>query len=299
MSGLDQLVNKSLNHSVAEFLKLLSSLDELLKEGEGGAYLRRSKGLVKVSSSCEAIIVGDIHGDLESLRNILSREGIPKSLRDDDKLLVFLGDYVDRGKYSLEVLYLLFSLKLTFPDKVLLLRGNHEPPPGLIPYPHDLPIQCRLKYGERGEEVYDRLMGLFQNLPHSAVSENGIFLVHGGIPISSPSLREIDTCGSELLEELLWNDPSDLISKWAPSPRGAGYLFGESITKRFLSSNGLQLIIRGHEPCDGFKLNHKGRVITVFSRKGAPYYNAKACYLRLKLEGEVNLEALRRSIVLF
>jgi len=301
LGELEELIEEALQHSAEDALRLIKELRDLLKEerGDGAPPLRRSLGLVEVSGGKEALVIGDLHGDLESLKYILNRESLPRSFSGGDKILVCLGDYVDRGRYSLEVLYVLSKLKYRYPKEVLLLRGNHEPPPGLIPYPHDLPIQARLKYGHEGEKVYDELMELFQLLPHSAITSNGAFLVHGGIPVKVWGLADIDKCRIDVLEELLWNDPSEEVEGWSPSPRGAGKLFGRKVTEGFLGFNDMKVIIRGHEPCEGHKFNHGGRVITLFSRKGPPYYNSKASYLRLKLGTEPSLEEIRRGLVTF
>ena len=88
----------------------------------------------------------------------------------------------------------------------------------------------------------------------------------------------------ELFEALLWSDPNDLVKTVLNSPRGAGKLFGRSITETVLNRLGVKILIRGHEQCqEGFKLNHDGKVLTLFSRKGAPYFNLHGAYLQLPL----------------
>jgi protein phosphatase len=88
------------------------------------------------------------------------------------------------------------------------------------------------------------------------------------------------------LEEILWNDPiEDPDIEYTPSPRGAGYRWGEKITEIFLRKTGLKTVIRGHEAVwEGYKLNHGSRVVTIFSRKGSPYYNAYAAALLINLK---------------
>lgn len=167
----------------------------------------------------------------------------------------------------------LAKLKISEPDSVVLLRGNHEPPPGLTPYPHDYPEVLRDLYGyEWGEKLYRLSFALFQQLPY-AVRLGPLLALHGGLPVYSKFERRPNL---DLLEEVLWNDPEDLVEEAVPSPRGAGYLFGPSVTERWAKELGFEKLVRGHEPCEGYKLNHNGKVITLFSRLGPPYYNSKA-----------------------
>jgi protein phosphatase len=67
-----------------------------------------------------------------------------------------------------------------------------------------------------------------------------------------------------------------------PSPRGAGFLFGPDVTDRFLKSLSVKVVVRAHEPCDGYEVLHGGRLITIFSRKGSPYFNDRAAYLDIR-----------------
>jgi len=87
-----------------------------------------------------------------------------------------------------------------------------------------------------------------------------------------------------LLEEMLWSDPTETIKEVCESPRGAGKLFGENITNEVLKRFDVKILIRGHEPCrDGFKINHGGKVLTLFSRKGQPYFNVQGAFLKVEL----------------
>ncbi|RJS85882.1 serine/threonine protein phosphatase, partial [Candidatus Bathyarchaeota archaeon] len=99
------------------------------------------------------------------------------------------------------------------------------------------------------------------------------------------------------LEEILWSDPVDGIKGTTFSPRGAGKLFGPDVTSRFLRLMRAELLIRGHEPSnEGYKLNHGGKVLTLFSRKGPPYYNVKGAFMQLSLEEKISdiKELIRR-----
>jgi protein phosphatase len=266
---------------VPPYSRLLEAISEARK------VLSSTDKLVIINDIPEPLVViGDIHGDLATLQKILRDPDVEDSMSKG--LAVFLGDYVDRGPHQVQVIYELLELLLAG-SKLLLLRGNHEPPPGLEPIPHDFPIQLASAYGaERGRELYYAFRSLFDDMPYAAVVSRFALLVHGGPPTWALSegadLIELLKPGrhslAELLEQLLWNDPSDYVDEYAPSPRGAGFLWGWKVTEAVLSKGKLRLIIRGHEPCDqGYKLNHGGRVVTIFSRLGPPYFNSRAAYL--------------------
>ena len=231
----------------------------------------------------DVVFIGDLHGDFETLRKIVSGDRVNEVLQRG--YIVFLGDYVDRGPKQVEVLLLVAKLKLTYPDRVYLIRGNHEPPSGLIPYPHDFPAVLEEAFGERGKEVYNLAMESFQYMPY-AVKVGEVLALHGGLPTKAeefPPKPNLD-----LLEEVLWNDPIEMNVDSIPSPRGAGYLFGRKVTIRWMKRLGFSKLIRGHEPCEGFMENHEGRVLTIFSRLGAPYYNSRAGIALLK-DGKVGI----------
>jgi len=261
-----------------EFEGILERAIELLGQEDGSCgQLQRRGGVVRItSSSGQLVVIGDIHGDYDAIGSILAGPA-PAAL--ERGALVFLGDYVDRGPDQVEALAVVLSLKLEYPQSVVVLRGNHEPPPWLMPVPHDYPDVLASRFGDRSAALHGLSMDLFQRLPHAAVSGNGVFMVHGGPPSEPRRLDEIERPGREDLEDMLWGDPTPLPGS-APSPRGAGHLYGPDVTARFLSENGLSAIVRSHEPCDGYRIDHGGRVITVFSRRGPPYLNRAAGYFR-------------------
>jgi protein phosphatase len=207
--------------------------------------------------------------------------------------MIFLGDYGDRGEYSAEVDYVVLKLKLMFPDRVILMRGNHEGPADLLAYPHDLPIQFRMRFGDFGTEAYRITRSLFDHLLNVVYVEDRYLLVHGGIPVQASSLKDFTYAHKKhpketFFEEILWSDPIEDKGAY-PSPRGAGKLFGWDITERVLKALNVKILIRGHEPCnEGFKINHYGKVLTLFSRKGSPYFNVHAAYLQVDLSKQFN-----------
>jgi len=279
-----------------EFLQLINQVILLfLKEEKIQTEKMKIVGkVVKIPPVGEAIIVGDIHGDLHSLLHILNTSSfLEKARRDEDVLIIFLGDYGDRGPRSPEVYFVILSLKMMFPDRVILLRGNHEGPRDLLASPHDLPVQLERKFGAEAQLIYERLTSLFNHLYLMVLVGNKYVMLHGGVPSKAKSIMDVayacDKHPSEShLEEILWSDPMENIVGTYPSPRGAGRLFGKDVTERFLKMLNARIIIRGHEPADdGHKINHDGKILTIFSRIGAPYYNRKGTYLQLNLSKEV------------
>jgi protein phosphatase len=113
-------------------------------------------------------------------------------------------------------------------------------------------------------------------------------MVHGGVSPEISSLQDIalaqENRNLALLEDLLWSDPDEDVQGVSSSPRGAGKLFGKNVTEDVLGKLNAKILIRGHESSDlGFKINHDGKVLTLFSRKGSPYFNRYGAYLQLPL----------------
>jgi protein phosphatase len=252
--------------------------------------LKVEGGLLRIPPTGKLLIVGDIHGDLESLLYILKDSKFIEAVESEENLkIIFLGDYGDRGDFSPEVYYVVSWLKVRFPGKVVLLRGNHEPPGDLTPMPFDLPYQLSAKYGKNWEEVYRRILELFETMPHAALIEEKYLLLHGGVPSKAENIGDLAYAhekhpSESHLEEILWSDPEEGISGTLPSPRGAGKLFGANVTRRILNMVGTVTLIRGHLPADeGVMVNHEGIVLTIFSRKGPPYFNSRGAYLKIDL----------------
>ena len=267
-----------------------SWLEALVHVLEVEARFRNEKPyIVLESSKCKELIVyGDIHGDLSTLLQLGKISNLDEVL-DRGGCVLFLGDYVDRGLYQLETLIFLSMLKRNYSDRVILLRGNHEPPEWLIPYPHDYIYKLVERFGrDKGLKLYEISKEIFKKLPLAAVLRNQALFVHGGPPITrSKSIKNMDKLldvrgDAVAIEEILWSDPAEIEQEWEPSPRGAGKIYGERITRRILEILNINIIVRAHEPCNyGFKLNHKGKVLTLFSLKGYPYFNVDAAVLKV------------------
>ena len=274
-----------------DFIKVLEDTIELLR-GESGKIgnLTVSERLVKLEPLGEALVIGDLHGDLESLITILKSSGFTqKMIQRKDAILIFLGDYGDRGALSAEVYYVILRLKLAFSEQVVLLRGNHEGPEDLMVSPHDLPMNFQVRFKENWKAVYAKTRELFPYLYNAVLVKERYLMVHGGLSPNINSLQDLANANmthpeQDFLEDLLWSDPSDTVREVLYSPRGAGKLFGKSVTEKVLRRLNVKILIRGHEPCEeGFKINHDSKVLTLFSRKGAPYFNAYGAYLQLPL----------------
>lgn len=218
---------------------------------------------------CPVTICGDIHGQFHDLMELFRIGGFPP-----DTNYLFLGDYVDRGYFSVECVSLLLCFKVRYRERITLLRGNHET--RQITQIYGFYDECVRKFGSPG--VWKCFTELFDYLPLTALVENKIFTQHGGLSPSISQLQEVRNIDrfTEVPHEgamcdLLWSDPDDRMG-WGVSPRGAGYTFGQDMSEKFLQENGLKMIARAHQLImDGFNWCHDGQVVTIFS---APNY----CY---------------------
>lgn len=196
------------------------------------------------------MLVGDIHGDIKVLNFIIEmKEEI------DCKNILFLGDYVDRGLQSTEVLLKLFQLKLEDPEHIFLLRGNHESVEMNFYDGFYKEIGCDKEFLLRISQTYDKM-------PVAAVLSGHTFCVHGGIN----GTGSIDTINKEECFPYLWNDPSEILG-FTPSNRGPKVKeFGPNIVNEFLMTNNLKRIVRGHEFFEeGYKWWFDGKLLSIFS----------------------------------
>ncbi|SGZ55581.1 CIC11C00000003457 [Sungouiella intermedia] len=216
-------------------------------------------------------ICGDIHGQLHDLVTLFATGG-----KFPQTQYLFLGDFVDRGFYSLESLLLLLTLKIRYPDKITLIRGNHES--RQITTVYGFYDECLRKYGS--VNVWRYCCEVFDYLSLGAVvgGKGGVFCVHGGLSPDIDRLDEIRRLDRKqevphegAMCDLLWSDPEE-VPAWAVSPRGAGYLFGENEVTKFCHKNDISLIARAHQlVMEGYKEMFAGALVTVWS---APNY----CY---------------------
>ncbi|TIB85936.1 Metallo-dependent phosphatase [Wallemia mellicola] len=212
-------------------------------------------------------IVGDIHGQYSDLIRLFDMSGFPPKSN-----YLFLGDYVDRGKQSLETILLLLCYKLKYPENFFLLRGNHEC--ANVTRVYGFYDECKRRSNVK---IWKQFVDVFNSLPIAAVVASKIFCLHGGL---SPNLttmddirriqRPLDVPDYGLLNDLLWSDPSDTAYDWEENERGVSYCFGKSVINDFLSRYEFDLICRAHMVVeDGYEFWNDRTLVTIFS---APNY---------------------------
>jgi serine/threonine-protein phosphatase 2A catalytic subunit len=269
---------------------------QTLTEAEVKSLCDRAREILTEESNvqpvrCPVTVCGDIHGQFHDLMELFRIGGTAP-----DTNYLFMGDYVDRGYYSVETVTLLFLLKVRFRDRVFILRGNHES--RQITQVYGFYDECMRKYGTAN--VWRMFTDAFDYLPLTALVDSRIFCLHGGL---SPSIETLDAVRAidrvqEVPHEgpmcdLLWSDPDDRAG-WGISPRGerglcaplaplaltastastagAGYTFGQDVSEVWNRRNGLQLVARAHQlVMEGYNWSHEKNVVTIFS---APNY----CY---------------------
>jgi serine/threonine-protein phosphatase 2A catalytic subunit len=251
-----------------------SAAMEILPEAQVCKLCDMAKEILQKEDNVKAVqapvtVVGDVHGQFFDLLELFEIGGKPPCYN-----YLFLGDYVDRGYYSLDCVLLLVALKVRYPDRISLTRGNHEC--RQITQVYGFYDECLRVHGSAN--VWMHFTDLFDFLPLAALVDNCIFTPHGGL---SPSLDRIEHVQKldrfvEIPHEgpicdLMWSDPDDRYG-WGISPRGAGYTFGQDITETYNHENGVQFIVRAHQLImEGFQWQHGDGVLTLFS---APNY----CY---------------------
>jgi serine/threonine-protein phosphatase PP1 catalytic subunit len=236
-----------------------------------------NSGLLELGVPENLVIVGDIHGDFCTLQKILVSINSVKFLSNPNNKLIFLGDYIDRGSNSIDVLYTIMYLKSSYPDSVVLMRGNHEAPLQFPFSSHILFSDLKREFPATCSALYEKILSIFELFTLMTVVDHSLLLVHGGVPVSNVYKSSKPRMGRDLqekrvMEEILWNDPRDSIKSnldWEKSRRSFGNHFGEKVSRKWLSNCGARVIVRGHEPCQGVMVSHSDHVLTLFSSKEA------------------------------
>jgi serine/threonine-protein phosphatase PP1 catalytic subunit len=212
-------------------------------------------------------VVGDIHGQYHDLLRLFDFGGFPP-----ESNYLFLGDYVDRGKQSLEVIILLLVYKIKYPENFFMLRGNHEC--AAITRIYGFYDECKRRFNIK---VWKIFCDLFNKLPFCAVIDDKIFCVHGGLSPEVSNLEQIrrvqrptDVPDAGMVCDFLWADPDIDIAGWAENDRGVSYVFGADVVASFLKKHDLDVVVRAHQVvADGYEFFANRKLITLFS---APNY---------------------------
>jgi protein phosphatase len=312
--SLDNTGRYRMNNEMTEeplhekFLKVLLNPTEWLKKQDQGMekFLFKTEDIVELTQQCIDVVMsqpmvlrvntpvkvfGDIHGQYIDLMTFFARWGEPKDGPNGDIHIIdylFLGDYVDRGNMSLETMCLLLALKVKYPDRIHLLRGNHEDK--LINSNFGFYEECQYRLGEdpmAEDSAFYVLNEFFEYLPLAAVIEDQILCLHGGIGANVKKISDIEniprpleviheasTRTQQIAMDILWSDPTDNDDELGIQPNvqrdsnnfGNIVKYGPDVVKNFLQSNNLSYIIRAHEcVLDGFERFAGGTLITLFS----------------------------------
>ncbi|XP_022133758.1 serine/threonine-protein phosphatase 7-like isoform X3 [Momordica charantia] len=259
-----------------QFVMPVSVVDAILDVG--ASILHKEPNCVEIDCHGEVsnvVIVGDIHGHYHDLLHLFELANLPSKTQ----YYVFNGNYVNRGAWGLEVFLVLLVWKILMPDRVYLLRGNHET--RICTSSFGFEKEVGTKYGEQGEKVYHRCLETFKELPLAAIIAGKVYTTHGGLfrkpcnpdvqngkerethELRIGSLQDLsklerffidiptqDEDPNIILADVLWSDPSKIDGLRKNQVRGAGLLWGPDSTEAFLKLSNLKLIIRSHEGPD-------------------------------------------------
>lgn len=235
--------------------------------------LKKQSPLAHITSPL--YVVGDLHGNFHDLLRIFAKCGSPCIIK-----YLFLGDYVDRGYYSLETIIYLLNMYVQYPDHITLLRGNHEFP------------DINGAYGFKSEieslytdcELWEKMNEVFSYLPIASVIDDTMFCVHGGLAQGLHSFSQIEKLKypiisetmSLMVKQMLWNDPSSACYGFTESSRGVGEFFGIGAIDQFFQKTGCKILIRAHQfQAKGLWFFQK-KCLTVFSSSGYQNSNTGA-----------------------
>ena len=221
--------------------------------------------LLEISSPLN--VCGDTHGQFSDLLRLFDFGGTPPKTN-----YLFMGDYVDRGKNSIETICLLLAYKIKYKDNFFLLRGNHES--DNINRVYGFYDECKRRYNLK---IWKNFSDCFNCLPVSALIDDKILCMHGGLSPDLTSLDQIrkivrptEVPDRGLLCDLLWSDPDRDVKGWGDNERGVSVTFSDDIVEKITDNLELDLVCRAHQVVEyGYEFFANRRLVTVFS---APNY---------------------------
>uniref|UniRef100_A0A670IEI7 Serine/threonine-protein phosphatase with EF-hands n=1 Tax=Podarcis muralis TaxID=64176 RepID=A0A670IEI7_PODMU len=281
-------------------LQLLHETRKVLQQMPNITYL-------STSYTKEITICGDLHGKLDDLLLIFYKNGLPS----EENPYIFNGDFVDRGKNSIEILIILFAFLLVYPNHLHLNRGNHED--HIMNLRYGFTKEVMKKYQCYGTAILHLLEDVYSWLPLATIIDSKVLILHGGISdttdlnflnlfqrnkvsllpevqylkpgsvTTSQTSSELTTKEWKQVVDILWSDPKHQNGCTPNKFRGGGCYFGPDVTARLLRRYNLKMLIRSHE-CkqDGYEISHNGKVITIFSASN--YYaegSNRGAYIKL------------------
>lgn len=265
--NVDPIINKLLEVRGSKPGKLVTLSESEIKDlcDHSRVIFTSQPALLELEAPLK--ICGDIHGQYYDLLRLFEYGGFPPNAN-----YLFLGDYVDRGRQSLETICLLLAYKIKYPENFFLLRGNHEA--STINRIYGFYDECKRRYSLK---LWKLFSDVFNCLPIAALIDDKILCMHGGL---SPDLQSIEQINkitrpcevpdSGMLCDLLWSDPDKDVRDWEDNERGVSFVFGPEVVSRFNERNEIDLICRAHQVVeDGYEFFAKKQLVTVFS---APNY---------------------------
>ena len=265
--NVDSIIAKLL-----EVRKSVPGMMVMLTEEEIRQLCRKARAIflqqpVLLELNPPIMICGDIHGQYYDLLRLFEYGGWPPRSN-----YLFLGDYVDRGKNSIEAICLVLAYKIKYPENFFLLRGNHEC--ASINRIYGFYDECKTRYSIK---LWKTFIDCFNCLPLVALISGKIICMHGGL---SPDLHNFNQIrmiarptaipDSGLICDLLWSDPDKNVCKWGENDRGVSYTFGPEVVQNFVKKHDIDLICRGHQVVeDGYEFFCDRKLVTLFS---APNY---------------------------
>uniref|UniRef100_A0A8D2PT32 Serine/threonine-protein phosphatase n=1 Tax=Zosterops lateralis melanops TaxID=1220523 RepID=A0A8D2PT32_ZOSLA len=285
-------------------LQLLSETRRVLKEMPNITHL-------STSYSKDITICGDLHGNLDDLLLIFYKNGLPS----EQNRYVFNGDFVDRGKNSMEILIILFAFLLIYPNDLHLNRGNHED--YIMNLRYGFTKEVSKKYKDHWKQILCLLRDVFSWLPLATIIDSKVLILHGGISDTtdldflnalerskgsalhvshavsvkcrinrSKLLPQENVANETCILDILWSDPRSQNGCTPNKSRGGGCYFGPDVTAKLFERYNLKMLIRSHEfKPEGYEISHDGKVITIFSASN--YYEEgsnRGAYIKLTPE---------------